>query len=636
MLTAALTLNKRLISLLAALLVSTSASAQTYDPTLLTPQISGVPTTMTPLNLGDDNTRQISLGFEFEYWGQTFTDVWVSSNGFVSFESPANLCCNGQPIDQAQRNTIYAYWSDLISYTGNPYYSISEGYALFGWYGVQEYGTNNSNTFEIGLFSNGNIQFNYGSLSASGGHDFTAGITGPEADDNVPLFYGRNPQFLQNQSGLLTYGSPLPEEVEIDCNATPLHPSCPQVSIPVTTGAPDPTESAIESALEAAVDSVEQAAMEETQEEVLIEDIAEIEQVLETAQEALETAEELVEADVATETDELVADEEPVEEDVIEELVSERDLEDLRPDPERLSPDELAALAVQASQDDKLNDEPKEVEALAEQSPEDDEVDDQPEASEALEAQSPENESVVDEIKVVEELVAQGPEDESAVDETEAMETLASLELENPADAVEGQDASSGVLEQEVSNQLVTALEESGQGMQSAFFEEAAEVSQASAFESGSQSSQSFGSFQMRVDFGSSTSAVAGGGIGAGVGSSPVESAISAAGPMSMSTTFEILSNAGGGTNAAPVAVSASSEKSENEMAEGQSETINEMGSVPAFNAYRQVSLSDRADFYAIRDIYRNRRLRDANFEMYRMTQTNDAKWREIVDAQYK
>jgi hypothetical protein len=571
--TAALTLNKRLISLLAALLVSTSASAQTYDPTLLPPQINGAPTTMTPLNLGDDATRRVSLGFEFEYWGQTFTDVWVSSNGFVSFESAANLCCNGQPIDQAQRNTIYAYWSDLISYTGNPYYRLDEGSALFGWYGTQEYGTNNRNTFEIGLFSNGNIQFNYGSMSASGNRDFTAGLTGPEAGDNIPLFYGRNPQFLQNQSGLLTYASPIPEEIAIDCNATPLHPSCPPASIALDVGAPDPTETA----LEAAVASVEQAAMEETQQEVQIEDIADIEQVLETAQEALETAEASVEADETTETEEPVADEEAVEEDAIEELVSEQGLEDIKSDDERLSPDELAALA------------------------------------------------------------AQGPENDDAVDEISESEALASLELDGPANAVEGQDASSGALEQEVSNQVATALEESGQDMQSAFFEEAAEVSQASSFESGSQSSQSFGSFQMRVDFGSSTSAVAGGGgIGAGVGSSPVEAAISAAGPMSMSTTFEILNNVGGGTNAAPVAVAASSEKSENEMAEGQSETINEMGSVPAFNAYRQVSLSDRADFYAIRDIYRNRRLRDADFEMYRMTQTNDAKWREIVDAQYK
>ena len=548
MLTAALTQNKRLISLLAALLVSTSAAAQVYEPVLLAPEISGVPSAMTPLNLGDDATRSVSLGFEFEYWGQTFTDVWVSSNGFVSFQSAANLCCNGQPLEQAQRNTIYAYWSDLVSYTGNPYYRLSDGAALFGWYGTQEYGTNNQNTFEIGLFSNGNIQFNYGSLSTSGGRDFTAGITGPEADDNISLFYGRNPQSLQNQSGLLSYGAPIPDEVAIDCNATPMHPSCPPVSIAIDVGAPDPTETAAESALEAAVASVEQAAMEETQEEVQIEDVADIEQVLETAQEAFETAEASLEADAAIETDDIVED------DAIEELIAERDLEDLGSDEERLSPDEVAALAADGTESD-----------------------------------------------------------------------------------LEGQDASSGELGQEASNQLATAIEEGAGGMQDAFFGDAAQSSQSSAFENSAQSSQGFGSFQMRVDFGSGGAGVGGGGgNNGGVGSSPLDAAISAGGPVSMTTTFEILNNIGGGSNAAPVAASASSEKSESEMAEGQSETIAEMGSVPAFNAYRQVALSDRADFYAIRDIYRNRRLRDANFEMYRMTQTNDAKWREIVDAQYK
>lgn len=525
---------------------ATPVCAQTYEPALIPPEILGAPTIMTPLNLGDDNTRQVALGFEFEYWGQTFTDVWVSSNGFVSFQSGNHLCCNGQPIDQAQRNTIYAYWSDIISFTGNPYYRVSDGSALFGWYNVQEYGTNNSNTFEIALFDNGNIQLNYGALSASGGHDFAAGITGPEAGDNVQLFYGRDPQFLQNQSGLLTYGSPIPDEVAIDCNATPLHPSCPPVSISVDVGAPDPTETAAETALEAAVASVEQAAMEETQEEVQIEDVADIEQVLETAQEALETANESIEADDATQADEAV------ETDAIEELVSERDLEDLGPDEERLSPDEVAALA------------------------------------------------------------ADGPES-----------------------AAESQEASSGELEQESSNQLDAALEEGGGATQDASFGDAAQTSQSSAFENSTQSTQGFGSFQMRVDFGSGASGASGGNSG-GAGSSPIDAAISASGPVSMTTTFEILNNVGGGAGAAPVAASGSSEKSESEMAEGQSETIAEMGSVPAFNAYRQVALSDRADFYAIRDIYRNRRLRDANFEMYRMTQTNDAKWREIVDAQYK
>jgi hypothetical protein len=71
-------------------------------------------------------------------------------------------------------------------------------------------------------------------------------------------------------------------------------------------------------------------------------------------------------------------------------------------------------------------------------------------------------------------------------------------------------------------------------------------------------------------------------------------------------------------------------------MSEGQSETISAMGAVPGFAAYTQASLQDRADFYAIRDIYSRRRLQDANFELYRLMQTNDARWQEMVDEQYR
>lgn len=547
--TAAPTQTKRLISLLAALLVSTSAAAQTYEPALIPPQILGAPTTMTPLNLGDDATRNVALGFEFDYWGQTFTDVWVSSNGFVSFQSGAHLCCNGQPIEMAQRNTIYAYWSDLISYTGNPYYRRDDGSILFGWYGVNEYGTNNSSTFEIGLFANGDIQLNFGNLGFSGRRDFTAGLTGPTADDNISLFYGRNAQYLQNQSGLLSWIAPEPEVVPVDCNATPMDPTCPPASVAIDVGAPDPTESTSDDA----VASVEQT----PQEEVQMEDVAE--QEIEEAQQALETAEASLEADAEAAAEE-AAVEEAVEDDTIEELVAEQGLEDL--DDERLSPEELAALA------------------------------------------------------------AQGPEDDK---ETLASETLASLE--GAENALESQDASGA--EQEAN---ATALEESAQ--QSAFFEEAEQASQASAFEGNAQSVQGFAGFQMRVDFGSSASVA--GGSGVGLGSSPLDAAISVGSPVSMANTFEILNSVGGQSNAAPAAATASSEKSENEMSEGQSETINEMGAVPGFAAYTQTSLQDRADFYAIRDIYSRRRLQDANFELYRLMQTNDARWQEMVDEQYR
>lgn len=478
---------------------ATPLRAQTYEPALIPPQINGAPTTMTPLNLGDDNTRNVALGFEFEYWGQTFTDAWVSSNGFVSFQSGAHLCCDGQPIELSQRNTIYGYWSDLISYTGNPYYRRDNGSILFGWYGVNEYGTNNSSTFEIGLFADGKIQLNYGNLGFNGGHTFTAGITGPTANDNIPLFYGRNAQFLQNQSGILSWTAPA---TTVDCNVTPMDPSCPPASVDVI---PDPVA--------AIAEAVEQST--ELEPEVM-------EQEQEAAEIALERAEEVVEAlEVATPTEELDEGVDEIEA-VAEVSVAEADAD------ERLDPDEVAALA------------------------------------------------------------AVGIDfEDSAQQQDVAMQ--------------EAQQAQSGL-------QTQTGAMQETQDASSAF------------------------TVQVRFDNAFGGSFVQGPTMSVSQGSSPLDMAISAGSPMSMSNTVEAL----GLGSPQPSAAGGNAPTSDSGISEGESETIAAMGAVPGFAAYTQASLQDRADFYAIRDIYRRRRLQDANFEMYRMMQTNDARWQEMVDEQYR
>ena len=457
---------------------ATPLRAQTYEPALVTPQILGAPTTMTPLNLGDDNTRNVALGFEFEYWGQTFTDAWVSSNGFVSFQSGANLCCDGQPIEMAQRNTIYGYWSDLISYTGNPYFRRDDGSILFGWYGVNEYGTNNSSTFEIGLFADGKIQLNYGSLGFSGGHTFTAGITGPTADDNIPLFYGRNAQFLQNQSGILSWIAPT---ATVDCDVTPMDPSCPPI---VIDAIPDP----VEAIAEAAAQSVEL-------------EPEEIEQVQTIAAVALERAEEAaVVAEDTTAAEEVEATAEVVAADTVE----------------RLEPDQVAALA------------------------------------------------------------AGGADFTESAQQQDTMQEMQEMQ-------------------------------------------------------DGSSTSGTF-TAQVRFDNAFGGSFVQGPTMSVSQGASPLDMAISAGSPMSMSNTVEAL----GLGSPQPSAAGGNAPPSDSGISEGESETIAAMGAVPGFAAYTQASLQDRADFYAIRDIYRRRRLQDANFEMYRMMQTNDARWQEMVDEQYR
>lgn len=215
----------RKAKVLLAALISAPLAAQTYDPTLIPPQIIGSPQGMNPLNLGDDNTRAVNLGFTFDYYGTSYTSAWVSSNGFVSFNGPDDLCCNGYPMNQSPRNTIYGYWTDLIS-GGNPYYKSIDNGILFGWYGTKEYGTNNSETFEIALYANGNIQINYGNV-ANTYHYVAAGLTGPTTSDNLQLFYGTNVQNLSNQSGLFTLLKPVEEQPPVAIAPTPTPTAAP-------------------------------------------------------------------------------------------------------------------------------------------------------------------------------------------------------------------------------------------------------------------------------------------------------------------------------------------------------------------------------------------------------------------------
>lgn len=205
-------------------LVSTPALAQDYTIAPTAPGLENIQQTGTPLYLGDDHTAKVSLGFSFDYYGQSFTDAWVGSNGFLSFNSAAHLCCDGRIMSQAPRNTIYGAWTDLLSWD-NPYIrrdTLSSGDLEFiaGWYSSYEYGTNNSNTFEISLRSDNSIQLNYGNINVLH-HYLSAGLTGPTKDDNQQLYFGfGDTGFFDGKSFAIN------QPAALDCSKTPFIPEC--------------------------------------------------------------------------------------------------------------------------------------------------------------------------------------------------------------------------------------------------------------------------------------------------------------------------------------------------------------------------------------------------------------------------
>lgn len=85
----------------------------------------------TLVNLGDDAvSAALPIGFSFDFFGNTYSEFYISSNGFVSFSNQGSGCCTGQtlPNTTTPNNLIALAWEDLDPNNGNDgsisYYTI--------------------------------------------------------------------------------------------------------------------------------------------------------------------------------------------------------------------------------------------------------------------------------------------------------------------------------------------------------------------------------------------------------------------------------------------------------------------------------------------------------------------------------
>lgn len=149
------------------------------------------------VTMGDDDSRLVPLGFTFPYFNQRFTESWMHSNGVVSFQNPSltgNFCCTGQNLTLTTSSnlnySIMPMWTDLIG-TGsnNHYYLQGTNEITYGWYNVNEYGTQNTNNFEVKLNSAGLVDVRLQGAIISAGRPVTSGMTGNLAQGEYFQYY---------------------------------------------------------------------------------------------------------------------------------------------------------------------------------------------------------------------------------------------------------------------------------------------------------------------------------------------------------------------------------------------------------------------------------------------------------------
>lgn len=150
----------------------------------------------TNVTMGDDEVRNVPLGFNFPYWGQTFTNSWMSSNGFVAFQPALNNgCCSGVDLSQttnsAYNYSIYGVHSDLYAApgVGSNWYLRETNAMTYGWYNVSQCcGPQGGNSFEIKINSAGAIETRIAGAAVSW-NAVTSGMSGDLSKGEYYQYY---------------------------------------------------------------------------------------------------------------------------------------------------------------------------------------------------------------------------------------------------------------------------------------------------------------------------------------------------------------------------------------------------------------------------------------------------------------
>lgn len=199
----------------------------------ITYNFQDISSTGTSFVLGDDEVSPpLPIGFDFEFFGVTYTSFYASSNGFLSTSDQGSGCCTGDPLpDPAEPNGVIAgWWEDLDpGEAGSGLYYETLGTApnrvfIIQFSNVQHYPSANPVTMQYKLFETTNdIEVHYEAAPSDGG-THSAGIENTDGTLGVQYYLGT---------------AALPTPIAVRYSLVPVESASDTASATVTVEAPD-------------------------------------------------------------------------------------------------------------------------------------------------------------------------------------------------------------------------------------------------------------------------------------------------------------------------------------------------------------------------------------------------------------
>ena len=161
------------------------------------------------LNLGDDDSVEVALGFTFPFQGQSYTSVFVNSNGNLTFGSGDTDFSESVSELLSDQPRIAPLWDDLSPNAGGlVIFQSGSGSARVSFVAVPEFLAATTNTFSVTLADDGSVDMEFGEVAALDGltgvsegggaldpgpTDLSAGSSYPVAGTTYELFSAGNP-----------------------------------------------------------------------------------------------------------------------------------------------------------------------------------------------------------------------------------------------------------------------------------------------------------------------------------------------------------------------------------------------------------------------------------------------------------
>ncbi len=160
-----------------------------------------ISTSGSAVGLGDDAFGgPFSIGFDFPFYENSYNEIYIGSNGILTFGSGSSSRINTTlPTGTIPNNLIAMWWDDLDPAEGGSvyyYYDAPGERFIVSFVGIQNYisgGGTGSLTFQAILYANGQVVLQYGTMDpgtdADGLTSASIGVENVDGSDGLEVVY---------------------------------------------------------------------------------------------------------------------------------------------------------------------------------------------------------------------------------------------------------------------------------------------------------------------------------------------------------------------------------------------------------------------------------------------------------------